>query len=266
MRAAPENLREAAYDKLRAADFPLTLAFDLWQEQARVFLQHLGVPRWELMEAYQARHPNTVSLPLDSSIAGEFWGMSTHETRLVTTQGDAMEAKQKTFWGFSTNAPLPNSRPVSDFMRRSGLTYQQLLDLIYVDWVNPETAPNPLAIERPEATCDTDQQKVVNITVARLDKIHRFLRLWRHTDWQMWELDLLLRSRRIGNGVLDSTCLERLHQFAQLQKRLSLSTERCLTLFGDINTQPRVTPESPNEKIPPIVRCAVSEPGGDQSD
>jgi peptidoglycan hydrolase-like protein with peptidoglycan-binding domain len=247
LRAAPENIREAAYDKLRGADFPLTLSFDLWQEQARVFLQHLGVPRWELMEAYQAQHPNSASVPLDSSIAGEFWGMSTHETQLVTTQGDVTEAKQRIFWGFGTSAPLPNNRPVSDFMRRSGLTYQQLLELIYVDWVNPGTDPNPLAIERPEATCDTDLQKVVNITMARLDKIHRFLRLWRHTDWQMWELDLLLRSSRIGNSVLDSTCLARLQMFSQLQKRLKLTVEQGLALFGDINTQDRVRPESPKE-------------------
>src|SRR5437899_1004915 len=87
--------RRNTYGKLRGADYPLNVAFDLWQEQARVFLQHLGVPRWELMEAFQARPQGAPSIPTDSSVAGEYWEMSTHETAIVVATGDNTAAKQR---------------------------------------------------------------------------------------------------------------------------------------------------------------------------
>src|SRR5690606_11129354 len=55
LRAFPANVRADAWNTLRAASFPLDAAFDLWEEEARVFLDHLGVPRHELMELLQDR-------------------------------------------------------------------------------------------------------------------------------------------------------------------------------------------------------------------
>ena len=41
LRAFPEHTRDAAYDTLRDADYPMYAPFDLRQEEARVFLKHL---------------------------------------------------------------------------------------------------------------------------------------------------------------------------------------------------------------------------------
>lgn len=264
LRAAPEHVREEAYDKLRTADFPLHIAFDLWQEQARVFLQHLGVSRWELMETFQLPEvpgvpavppapavPLVPAVPSDTSIAGEYWGISTHETAIIVAPGDNTDAKQKVHWGITSPA-IPVELSVADFMRRSSLDYAGLLELLYVQWINPLNDPNNVIIERPEATCDTELQKVVKLNANRLDKMHRFLRLRRYVGWAMWEIDLLIRSTAIGNGILDENCLVRLKQFAQLQKRLGLSADRTLTLFGDINTEVRVKPDRPQQPIPSL--------------
>ena len=251
LRAAPEHVREEAYDKLRTADFPLPIAFDLWQEQTRVFLQHLGVSRWELMEAFQARPQGGQPLPSDTSIAGEYWGMSTHETAIVVATGDNTPAKQMMYWGM-TSPTIPTELSVADFLRRSFLNYGELLELLYVRWINPLNDPHNVVIERPEATCDTNLQKVVNLNADRLDKMHRFLRLRRHVGWAMWEIDLLLRSPAIGKDALDENCLVRLKQFAQLQKRLGLSVERTLILFTDINTEARKKPDRPQQSIPSL--------------
>jgi hypothetical protein len=202
LRAAPEYIRDAAYDTLRAADFPLNVAFDLWQEQSRVFLQHLGVSRWELMEAFQ---PRQAPVPTDVSIAGEYWGMSTRETAIVVATADNTVAKQKVYWGITT-AAIPPEWSVADFMRRSSLEYGELLELLYVRWINPPNDPANIVINRPDATCDTELQKIVNLTADRLDKLHRFLRLRRHVGWAMWELDLLIRAPAIGNRILDQGC------------------------------------------------------------
>ncbi len=249
LRAAPEHVREAAYDKLRMADFPLNVAFDFWQVQTRVFLQHLGVPRWELMEAFQSIPTTATAIPSDASIAAEYWEMSTHEAAIIVTVEENI--KQKTYWGI-TSPTIPTEMSVTDFLRRSFLSYDNLLELLYVRWINPLNDSSNVVIERPDATCDTKLQMVVNLSLNRLDKIHRFLRLLRHVSWEVWELDLLIRSPKIGGGILDENCLVRLKQFASLQKRLRLSVDRTLSLFSEINTEGRVKPDQPQLSIPTL--------------
>ena len=270
LKAAPEHVRFEAYEKLRIADFPLNTAFDLWQEQTRVFLQHLGVPRWELMEAFQVPEvpgipaappapavPPRPAVPSNISIAGEYWGMSTHETAIIVAENENTDAKQKVYWGITTPA-VPQEMSVADFLRRSALSYNELLDLLYV--LNPSGDPHNVMLDRPNATCDTELQKVVNLNAERLDKIHRFLRLRRHVSWSTWEIDLLIRTAAIGNGKLNESCLVRMKQFAQLQKRLGLSVDRTLVLFGDINAESRVRPDRPTQSIPSLYQDLFQNP------
>jgi peptidoglycan hydrolase-like protein with peptidoglycan-binding domain len=258
LRAFPEHVRQDAYDTLKSANYPLDVAFNLWQEEARVFLQHLGVSRWELMEAFQARPQGGSASPSDVSIAGEYWGMSTHETTVITTAENTAD-KQKDYWGF-TSAAIPAEITVADFMRRSRLDYGQLLDLLYVRWINPPDDPNKMVIERPNATCNTEEQKLINLTAGRLDQMHRFLRLWRHTDWTMWELDLLIRTKVLGNSIIDSNTLVRLKQFKQLQQRLGLATDETLSLYGDINTEGRLKADEPQREIQPLYTIMFLNP------
>jgi hypothetical protein len=191
LRAFPENINSAAYEKLRKADFPFDVAFDLWQEETRVWLNHLGVPRQELMQAFQARPAGGANAPKDVSIAGESFGISSYETVLVT-KVEATAGRQDVFWGFDTSRTKVGVR---EFLDHSKLEYPQLLDLIEVTWINAPAAPGKLAIT-PKSVCDVSLQSLENLTPARFDRIHRFLRLWRHSSWRMWELDLLKGARR----------------------------------------------------------------------
>ena len=248
LRAFPEHVRQEAYDTLKTADYPLDVAFNLWQEEARVFLQHLGVPRWELMEAFQSRPHGGLASPSDISIAGEYWGMSTHETTIITTPENTVD-RQTIYWGLDATHP---EIAVADFMRHGRLDYGQLLDLLHARWINPPDDPNKMVIERPDATCDTEEQKLVNLTVDRLDRMHRFLHLWRHTGWAMWELDLLIRVTALGNRHIDEDTVVRLKQFKQLQQRLGLVTDQALVLYGDINTEVRLKADEPQREIQPL--------------
>ncbi|MEN9489936.1 MAG: hypothetical protein RJA63_385 [Pseudomonadota bacterium] len=247
LRAAPEHVREESYTKLRSAEYPMTPSFDLWQEQSRAFLQHLGTARWELMKAFQGAGASPT--PSNLSIAGEYWKLSTHETALIVAQNANTDARQKVFWGISTST-LPSSMSVADFMRRTFLSYNDVLELLAVRWVNPEGDTSNVLIERPEGTCDTTLQRIVNLTASRLDKIHRFLRLYRHLPWAMWELDLLIRSGGASPRPLDDACLVRLMACHQLQKRLGCQVDEVLTLFGPINTEARVLPDRPLQRVP----------------
>ena len=100
--------------------------------------------------------------------------------------------------------------------------------------------PDPLET----ASCDTDQKVIQVLDAPKLDRIHRFLRLWRKLKgWKMWELDLVIRHPRIGNGALDEPFLINLFYFSQLRNRLGGKTtvEQVCALFGDLNTETRFT-------------------------
>ncbi len=241
LRAFPENVRKEAYDLLKVADFPINTSFNLWQEEARVLLDHLGLPRHELMELFQAKQGTPAAAPGDLSIAGEYLGISTHETDLIVT-ANATAAAQQVFWGLTA---VTATMPVAEFLERAKLTYGELLRLLYVEWLNPLATANRMIIQRPVDTCSLAEQTVINITAARLDQMHRFLRLWRHTPWQMWELDLLVRAARIGAGKIDGETLIRLMQVRKLQQRLGLNVETVLALYGELPTNDREVPENP---------------------
>jgi hypothetical protein len=249
LRAFPEHVRGQAYDVLRQADYPINASFHLWQEEARVFLQHLGAPRWELMETFQSRQDDDSVAPTDASIAGEFLSISSYETEIITKTSENTATRQTAYWGFDANSL---EMIVSDFMTRARLDYTQLLELLYVQWINPITDPNRMIIERPDATCDISKQKLTNLTVDRLDRMHRFLRLWRHTGWTMWELDLLIRSGSLGSGQINETTLVNLKHFKQFQQRLGLDAEQTLTLFGGVNTQVRLKIDTLDREIDPL--------------
>src|SRR5262249_10284590 len=99
LRALPENVRQPVYGLLRTNDFPIDGVFDLWQEEARVWLDHLGVPRWQFMELVQARPSGGAATPSNASIAGEYLGISSRETTLIASP-DAAAGRQAAFWGF----------------------------------------------------------------------------------------------------------------------------------------------------------------------
>ena len=259
--AMPEHMRPHAYDTLKNAAFPMNVAFNLWQEETRLFLQHLGVRRYELMEAFQDRSDPNNKSPLDVDIAAEFFGISAQEQKIICpAASEANAGKQNEYWGLDTTQ---NSLAVSDFLEKAKITYHQLLDLLQVKFVNPEADES--VIKRPVDDCDVDLQTIDKLSLAKFDKMHRFLRLWRRTGWDMWELDLLIRNAKVGNAALDDNCLIALKHFKKLQERLALSVDELLAFFGNINTEIRVTADAAAKEIQPLyhrlfLNIAVSNP------
>jgi peptidoglycan hydrolase-like protein with peptidoglycan-binding domain len=252
LRAMPENIQPAAYTRLAGEEFPMSFSFNLWQEEARAYLGYLRVPRWELMEAFQNK-TGSPKVPDDSTIAAEFFEISTKEKDLIITERpDAVN--QTRFWGFDANQSRVG---VSLFMKRSGLSYYEIMELLAVNFVNGSSV-NKSSIERTVETCDTDAQTINNLTPAKLDLMHRFIRLWRKTGWKMWELDLLLRNDRIGkNRIAEDTqndvhTLTELKNFKQLQEMLKLPFSTLLAFYGNINREIRIKPETQDVIIQPL--------------
>lgn len=256
LRAFAENVRKDAYDLLKTADYPINSTFNLWQEEARIYLQHLGVNRADLMEAFQARPAGGTPAPSDSSIAGEFWGMSSHETDIITTAATSATDQTK-LWGFDATQ---STMAVSTFLDHAKIEYNDLLSLLYVQWLNPSTDANRTVIERPADTCDTEKQNLTKLTAARLDQMYRLLRLWRHTGWQLWQLDLMLRASALANNQLDGDALVRMQEFKQVQDQLNLDFETALGFYHRINTEVRSQPDDAQKQIQPLYVTLFQNP------
>ncbi|RYZ27066.1 MAG: hypothetical protein EOO10_13805, partial [Chitinophagaceae bacterium] len=247
LRAIPENIQPAAYTELAGKDYPMNGSFNLWREEARTYLNYLRVPRYELMEAFQNKINPAAKTPDDSTIAAEYFKLSWKENDLITNSRPAA-VDQTRYWGFDTNQ---NKMAVSLFMKRSKLTYYEVLELLMIGFVN-DPAINRSTIERNLETCDTDKQSINNLTLAKFDLMHRFIRLWRKSGWKMWELDLLLRNPKIGNNLIDRDALIKLKLFKQLQEKLKLPFEILLAFYSDISREIRIKPDKQDVIIQPL--------------
>ena len=266
LQAMPQNVREEAYDLLATANFPMNSSFDLWQEEARTYLGFLGIPRYEVMEKFRNISNLNNKKPDDAAIAAEYFNISVYEKGIIT-KDEANKTAQERYWGFDAvkdvvwqdPAALNQAVSVRNFMDRSQLSYNEVLELLLVQFVNPAGASQS-DIVRPVDSCSTDVQQVNNLTFVRLDLMHRFLRLWRRTGWKMWELDLILRNPVVGKNKIDGETLANLKAFRQVQTRLALPTEIMLAFYGTLNTEPRVRPENPDVAVPSLYEGLFQNP------
>jgi hypothetical protein len=244
LRAYPQYVNPKAYGKLKSTRYPLALPFDLFAEEVRAAFQKCGLQRWDLMRSLRgAAAPNN---PTDGDIAAEYFAISSDaaatidEKRLILVAAPTVAAQQAV-WGETGANWLTVVGNVKNFLQKTGLEYNELLALLDLKFINPA---GDVAINHLDASCDTDQKVIQVLDATKLDRIHRFLRLWRKLPaWKMWELDLAIRQPRIGNGVLDETFLVRLLHLSEVQKKLGPKTsiEQTCALFGNLNVETRFT-------------------------
>jgi len=274
LRAYPAYVNSEAYKRLRARKYPLaipldlfpegdarreeqrtrtlSLPFDLFAEEVRAGFQKSNLQRWDLMRTF--RGPVVPNNPTDGEIAAEYFSISCDaaapfdERRLILV-ADASVAGQQEVWGESGNpnwldpviGPDKSVANVKTFLRKTGLEYEELLALLDLAFINPAS---DITIKHLDASCDTITKIIQGLNEQKLDRIHRFLRLWRKAKgWKLWELDLAIQCPGVGNGTLDEPFLINLYYLARLKTRLGPKTtiEQLCALFDDLNTKTRFT-------------------------
>ncbi len=93
-------------------------------------------------------------------------------------------------WMHPTSDWVDDFSQVSTFLETSGLTYVELLDLLGTRFINPDGLLRiESTAEEDLSTCDLTKLEIVDLYPSVLDRIHRFVRLWRQLGWSMMELD-----------------------------------------------------------------------------
>lgn len=217
--ANPEHVERAAYEEvLSDAIYPWELPFDLYAEEARIYLKHLGATRSRLMEVFF-----TGSTPgaayLNEDIAREYLEITEQEWKLLSGQTYQYESQWPVLWGLAeNNNAIENPYDTSNgtisgtwdqvlrhcwiLLKRSGLTLDEFKALLRLRFVNPQGTITIEGQEHCRIHClrlhfpgdaeplSSDEAK------AAFRRICLFVRLRRRLDWSAYELDQALSTGR----------------------------------------------------------------------
>ncbi|MBS3777238.1 MAG: hypothetical protein KGY70_18730, partial [Bacteroidales bacterium] len=239
--ANPAHLNVEAYEKLAEAVYPWSLPFDLWTEEARTYLNHLGVSRYKLLETF--RKNGKTPEPDDYTIAGEYFGMTSTGWQIIagTTSHDNRE-----FWGMSEIDWVDELSRVPVFLEKSGLTYKELDELLNTRFINPGRFSDPydpetdISINFPDAFCNIDEAEIENLEEMALNRIHRFVRLLRKIGWTARELDIainILKTPHLDDPEIDEPLLLKLCHLNRLHNEFKVPVVELLSFWSLINTE-----------------------------
>jgi len=244
--AAPEYFNQAAFSVLFGANYPFSLPYSAGLDELRTYLQQWKVPLWQLR---QALLPLTgVTVNQKAAVAAERFGIPLHGQDLMLNPNFV---PRNVAWNTGAQDPVNVLVPLTPgssnpaqlaFLPAAGISYEQLLELLELSWVQGGAG---VFIQGITDSCDTSAESLSPspLDTGFLDRAHRFLRLWNSAGYKMWELDLLLRSAAVANGTLDANGLAALFSFRQLQDATGLAVDQQLAFYQDIDTSKHRDPD-----------------------
>lgn len=266
--ANPEYPNVSAYATLAQAVYPWILPFDLPLAEARTYLGQLSLSRADLIEAFQK--PAGSPSPQADLLAREQLGLSALQADIITGGPLAAAHQSWDYWGLQEAAntivdPLDPTRTVSGtwievlsharvLLARAGLHYQEFARLLNTIFINGDGTVTVTA--DPPDSCDVATMTISGLTQDVLDRIHRFVRLWRRLGWDPYDLDnaiATLQSTTVGGlAELSPTLLRQLAAVTRAQARYQLSVPAAAALFAPVphavTLATRVIPTLPGDE------------------
>lgn len=225
--AEPEHVNPGAYRELLERPYPWSLPFDLWTETLRPYLDLLGVKRYELMESlFPTPFPAALR---DVAIAAEFLEIVESE-RIIFNGAAAFQPWQ--YWGYGTSHPtwVADQNPVPTFLHNSGLNFENTLTLIHAHFINPDRSLKIVM----DSTCDLSKATIAWPDEATLDRVHRFVRLWRKLGWTMNELDMAIRS--LATGGISDTFIVQLSHIQRIRIKIDIPLPEIFSWWAPLDT------------------------------
>lgn len=261
-RALPQQVLLSAYDLTRKAVFPLILPFDLPFAEATTFIGVLGTTRAAMLALFAGNPVNASAAPAlagaslqinpemqevingsDSHKAWELWGLPQNPASDI----DPKTGRPYVIIDPETRQPyLPTPTDwvaalskVPVLLNRTGLSLQQLYQLLEVTWVTQSAVTlqaGTITVTGVQVLSpNTDDMVFTGLTGDVLDRANRFLRLWAACGLQMWELDWTLEAA--AGGILDDNFLVFLANAIAVQKQLNLPFQEVLSFWMPLETR-----------------------------
>ncbi len=215
LKAFPQHLNPLAYDTLHKGEegqaivYPWTLPFNVWAAEVRVYLEHLGMPRWQLMESILGQPSQ------DSDVVCEYLGLLPEEKTIVLDASPTV-AQLDRYWGMA--GAVGKLANVELLLKRSGYRYAQLQEILTLRYIQLSTRNQSLHVAfDPESSCQVADARLKNLSEAALSRIHRLGRLERRTGAALIDLD---QSIMAFGGDINEAFLEDFAELQRIQKLL----------------------------------------------
>ncbi|WP_025742880.1 Tc toxin subunit A-related protein [Aquimarina pacifica] len=245
LKANPEHINLVAYEKLSDEIFPFSQPFNLFNEEGKVYLEHLGITRNKMMDTFQflggINEPNdqdkyAVQLNLTSNGKEIIVGETTLDTVSYTT---------KDFWGVDATQWRVALINVRTFIDKIEISYEQLLEFLQLNFVN---ATGIVKVKfAPEAPCDIDQAILSYwddstesfssdpINEKFFIRAHCFFRLLNKVPWTIFELGRIMDALGIEN--ITESFIEQIAILLQVQEKFDIEPLELISWWTILNTQ-----------------------------
>lgn len=253
LRASPEYTWYPAYRVLASNNgsiYPFNLPFEQPREEARLYLDHLGVDGAALRRTFASPDApgGDPSGTLRSEVIIERLRLAGADLSLLTGTADGNLCARA--WGFMSESQLTNIDPLDAFLDRAGVTLDELRYLQSSDFLHkrfsrpvfPEIVPCKLSDLKLYAASGISLFVSEESRTTFLDGLHRMLRLRARTGWSLVEIDAMfsaLFDNTNGSGVITLRELELLALADDLARSMKRSRVEVLALWGTLERRKR---------------------------
>ncbi len=239
LRALPQNVNDRVYDKLAGEVYPFTLPFHRPLAVARAYLEQLGTSYREVLETLGPAE-GTTELTAEERLSAETLGLSTLEFLLIAGASTTTTAA---CYGFADDDATWQSEiaDVPELLRRTGVSYEDLLALVKTFFVNPLQFDPARRIELDAPVAGVlEGTRVHRAGADAWSRLHRFIRLWRASGWSIPDLDRVLFAvtdpAEAANPDQGREVLRRAGLVKRVTEELNRPLASLLALWSDIDT------------------------------
>lgn len=230
------GVEDKVYEALSTFDQSFRQPFSLPLERLKIYLSHFEHSIYDIAQAFSND---------EGTLARTKLGLSKEEYNLIASSAPKNNAYLTAL--YAVEVPLPMTKDigpveVARILNPTGLTREQLGQVLATGFLQHAGTPKLEIAARmsTSGSVQNDIEEVKGLTGDRLDRLHRFVRLWRDLPWTMMELDYVLnvlKEKSLTLG-LDADALKQLSKLLNIQERWKLPVEELCALWADIPNQP----------------------------
>ena len=238
-----KELPQTGGDAVDSFDQPFQLPF----EQIQIYLEHFDPTLGDVARALQATSKTQARSEL---------GLSDRTYQLITQPKTSLDflrsvygIPELTLDGTTVVASTNGATEAPDaqqFLDATHLSRDEFGRIVETEYVTGSDTPIDIRGEKrtPESV-QNDIERVYGLTTEKLDRAHRFTRLWRALPWSIEELDLALdhlTSSGVSTGIEagnanDPGTLSYIGRLRQAQKGLDVGVDKLIALWDEMPTQ-----------------------------
>lgn len=256
-------------EKLNQAIYPNTLPFSLPLEETRTCFKLFKTNRLKVMELFKPtsfENINNTSVISSYHVSAENLGISKLEADIIAKENLPIPVNLEDFYGNPQGIWYETlCDNLNELLTRSQISYITLLELLTTDFLNKPIdvnqgrpfvivaksgfAPDTCVVEELMIHCVLQPEEVHKI--AFFDKLHRFIRLQRATNWTVSQLDIILNSFEYED--IDKNTVILIGQVKYIADYFNVTPEYLTCIWNNLSMVSYIDFKNENQELKPSI-------------